>query len=61
MFSIIIPSFNNIDYLKVCIASLKKNSFYKNEIIVHINIGVDGSIDFLNSEKIKFTHTEYNS
>ena len=44
MFSIIIPSFNNIDYLKVCIASLKKNSFYKNEIIVHINIGVDGSI-----------------
>ena len=42
MFSIIIPSFNNIDYLKVCIASLKKNSFYENEIIVHINIGVDG-------------------
>jgi glycosyltransferase involved in cell wall biosynthesis len=61
MFSLIIPSFNNIDYLKVCIASLKKNSFYNNEIIVHINIGVDGSIDYLNSEKIKFTHTEYNS
>ena len=61
MFSIIIPSFNNINYLKVCIASLNKNSFYENEIIIHINIGVDGSIDYLNSEKIKFTHTEYNS
>jgi glycosyltransferase involved in cell wall biosynthesis len=61
MFSVIIPSFNNIDYLKICIDSLKKNSFHTNEIIVHINIGIDGSIDYLNSEKIKFTHTEYNS
>ena len=44
MFSIIIPSFNNIDYLKVAIESLKKNSFFKNEIIIHLNIGADGSI-----------------
>ena len=61
MFSIIIPSFNNIDYLKLCISSLEKNSFYKNEIIVHINIGVDGSTEYLNTKKIKFSHTSYNS
>ena len=61
MFSIIIPSFNNIGYLKVCLNSLKKNSFFDNEIIVHVNIGEDGSINYLKSQNIKFTHTTYNS
>ncbi len=61
MFSIIIPSFNNIDYLKICIESLEKNSFYNNEIIVHLNIGNDGSDEYLKTKNIKFTHTTYNS
>ena len=61
MFSIIIPSFNNLNYLKICIESLKKNSFYNNEILVHLNIGTDGSDQYLKSRNIKFTHTSYNS
>ena len=61
MFSIIIPTLNNIDYLKLCINSLKKNSSFKNEIIPHVNIGSDGTIDFLKKEKIKFTYTNYNA
>ena len=61
MFSIIIPTLNNIDYLKLCIYSLKKNSSFKNEIIPHVNIGSDGTIDFLKKEKIKFTYTNYNA
>ena len=31
MFSIIIPSLNNLDYLKQCLSSLKKNSNYNHE------------------------------
>ncbi len=61
MFSIIIPSFNNVNYLKVCIESLKKNSFFDNEIIVHLNIGNDGSDQYLKFKNIKFTQTSYNS
>ena len=37
MFSIIIPTFNNLDYLKQCIKSIKKNSAYNHEIIPHVN------------------------
>ena len=33
MFSIIIPTFNNIRYLKICIESIKKNSEFNHEII----------------------------
>jgi len=61
MFSIIIPTLNNIDYLKLCISSIKKNSKYNHEIIVHVNIGNDGTLDYIKSENIKFTYTDYNA
>ena len=60
MFSIIIPTYNNLDYLKLCIESIKKNSKYDHEIIVHINEGIDGSIDYLKNLKIKFSYSAIN-
>ncbi len=61
MFSIIIPTLNNLKYLKICINSIRKNSTYKHEIIPHVNIGEDGTIEYLKQNNIKFTHTKYNS
>ena len=61
MFSIIIPTLNNLEYLKICIESINKNSKYKHEIIPHINIGNDGTVDYLKKNNIKYTHTTYNS
>ena len=61
MFSIIIPTLNNIDYLKCCIKSIEKNSKYNHEIIPHVNIGNDGTIEYLNTKKINYTHTKYNA
>lgn len=60
MISIIIPTFNNIDYLKLCIASLEKNSYFNNQILVHVNEGADGTIDFLKQKKITYTHSTSN-
>ena len=61
MFSILIPTFNNLKYLKFCIRSIKKNSKYTNQIIPHVNIGNDGTTDFLKHENIDYSYTEYNS
>ena len=62
MFSIIIPTFNNIEYLKKCIESIKKNSFYdSHEIIPHVNEGTDGTTEYLKSINIEFSYTNYNS
>ena len=61
MFSIIIPTFNNIDYLKNCIKSLKKNSKFDHQIVPHVNVGEDGTLKYLDSEKIDYTFTKYNS
>jgi GT2 family glycosyltransferase len=61
MFSILIPTFNNLEYLKFCIRSIKNNSKYTNQIIPHVNIGNDGTIDFLKQKNIEYSYTEYNS
>ncbi len=60
MISIIIPSFNNLGYLKLCIESIEKNSFYQNEILIHVNEGSDRTIEYLKSKDIKFTHSVNN-
>ena len=36
-FSIIIPTFNNLEYLKLCIKSIRKNSLFDHDIIIHNN------------------------
>ena len=61
MFSIIIPSFNNLDYLKLCIKSIKKNSNYNHELIIHINEGTDGTLNFVKDEKLKYSYSEINT
>ncbi|NMN68000.1 GT2 family glycosyltransferase [Candidatus Pelagibacter ubique] len=61
MFSIIIPTFNNVEYLKLCISSIEKNSKFEHEIIPHINIGDDGTEEFLKNKNIKYTITNYNA
>ena len=60
MISIIIPTYNNIDYLKLCLKSLKKNSLYTHEIIIHINDGSDGTLDFVKTNNLKHTISEKN-
>ena len=44
----------------LCINSIKKNSKYKHQIIVHINEGKDGTIDYLKKKKIPYSWTYKN-
>jgi len=60
MFSIIIPTFNNLDYVKILLLSLKKNSTLNHEIIFHVNEGSDGTINFLNKNNYKYTFSKKN-
>lgn len=59
-FSIIIPSWNNLPFLKLCVASIRKNSAVQHQIIVHVNGGTDGTLDWVRSEGIDYTYSERN-
>lgn len=58
MFSIIFSTFHLPDYLKLCINSLIDNSYFDNQIYVHINDCDKKSIDYL--EEIKKAHENIN-
>jgi glycosyltransferase involved in cell wall biosynthesis len=61
LFSILIPSWNNLEYLKLCIESIEKNSSFTHQIIVHVNDGSDGTLDWIKSRcGISFTHSSEN-
>ncbi len=49
-FSILIPTWNNLSYLQLCVESIRKNSTYKHQVIVHINEGNDGSLEWVNAQ-----------
>lgn len=49
-FSVLIPSWNNLPYLQNCISSIQKNSSFKHQIIVHVNEGKDGTLDWIKSQ-----------
>jgi glycosyltransferase involved in cell wall biosynthesis len=62
VFSILIPSWNNLDYLKCAVNSIRKNSRYQHQIIVHINEGKDGTEDWVLSQvNIGYTKSSQNS
>ena len=58
--SIIIPTFNNFQYLKFFLRSLKINSEFNHEIILHINDGSDGTLKYALENNIKHTHSKSN-
>lgn len=60
MFSIVIPSWNNLAYLKLCVESLQKFSQFEHEILVHLNDGSDGSLEWVKSQGIKYTQSNKN-
>jgi glycosyltransferase involved in cell wall biosynthesis len=46
-YSLLIPTWNNLPYLKICIRSILKNSHFKPQIIVIVNEGIDGTREWL--------------
>ncbi len=59
-FSILIPTWNNLAFLKCCVNSIRKNSAEAHEILVYVNEGVDGTAEWCEQEGIRFLRSEKN-
>lgn len=59
-FSILIPSWNNLPFLKLCIESIRKHSACNHQIIVHVNEGTDGTLEWVQGEGLDYTYTPQN-
>ncbi len=61
MLSIIIPTWNNLPFVKLCVESIRKNSAYQHQVVLHINDGSDGTLEWAKKERIDFTSTPDNA
>ncbi len=59
-FSIIIPTWNNLAYLQKAIQSIRGYSTYEHEIVIHVNDGSDGTLNWVKQCGLKYTHTAEN-
>lgn len=59
-FSILIPSWNNLPYLQLCVKSILQNSDYTHQIIIHVNEGNDGTLEFVKKQGLDFTFSKEN-
>ncbi len=53
-YSILIPTWNNLDLLKNCIKSIRKHSSRSFQILVFVNEGKDGTEQWLREEAIEY-------
>lgn len=61
VFSIVIPSWNNLALLQLCVAGVRANSAFAHQIIIHVNDGRDGTLDWVRSQGLTHTHSEQNA
>jgi glycosyltransferase involved in cell wall biosynthesis len=61
VFSILIPTWNNLSFLQLCIESIRKNSKYAHQLIVHINEGIDGTVQWIKEQGIDYTYSKENA
>jgi glycosyltransferase involved in cell wall biosynthesis len=59
-FSILIPTWNSLAFLQKCIMSIRKNSTYNHQIIIHINEGSDGSLEWIQNSGLSYTYSKNN-
>lgn len=60
MFTILIPTWNNLPYLKACIESIRKHSTFRHQVVVHINEGTDGTREWIQAQQIEHTYSDSN-
>ena len=55
MFSIIIPTWNNLPFLRLAIDTIRRHSAQAHEILVHVNDGSDGTLAWVREQGLKHT------
>ncbi|HEY9239923.1 MAG TPA: glycosyltransferase, partial [Burkholderiaceae bacterium] len=55
MFSILIPTWNNLPFLQLAVDTIRRHSAHAHEILVHINDGSDGTLAWVRAQGLKHT------
>jgi len=59
-FSIVIPTWNNLPFLRLCVDSIRHHSSEEHQIIIHVNEGSDGTLEWVREQGFDYTWSERN-
>lgn len=57
---ILIPTWNNLEMLQLCLRSIESHSDLDHRIVLHVNEGNDGTLDWVRSNGIEHTYSAEN-
>ena len=60
VFSIIVPTWNNLALVQLCVKSILKNSTYPHQIVLHVNNGNDGTLEWVREQGLDYTYSDAN-
>ena len=60
MFSVVIPTWNNLAFLQLAVASIRQHSAHAHQILVHVNDGADGTLAWVREQGIEHTASPTN-
>ena len=60
MFSIVIPTWNNLAHLQLVVRSIREHSAQPHQIVVHVNDGSDGSLAWVREQGLDHTASPSN-
>ena len=61
MFSIVIPTWNNLAYVQLAVDSIRRHSAMPHQVVLHVNDGSDGTLDWARAQGLAFSHTPHNA
>jgi len=59
-YSVFLPTWNNLGFIKACVNSIEKNSAEACQILIHVNDGSDGTLEWVKSRGFGYTHSKEN-
>jgi GT2 family glycosyltransferase len=58
--SIVIPTWNNLAHLRLAVDTIRRHGRVPSQILVHVNDGSDGTLDWVRAEGLQHTHSPGN-
>jgi glycosyltransferase involved in cell wall biosynthesis len=60
-FTIVIPTWNNLPYARLCLDSIRRNSAFRHQVVLHVNDGSDGTLAWARREGLDHTWSRENA
>ena len=60
-FTIVVPTWNNLALIRLCVASIRQNSTFPHQLVVHVNDGSDGTLAWVREQGLDHTFSPDNA